>query len=94
MSEKIFGNIYKSKFSEYFQDLQMKQSIRNKEYNTNNTINDANEIQEEFRKELYNFFNNEFFKIFLCIIVELFKKNLKEILDVNIKIISKKMKKL
>ena len=33
----------------------MKQSTRNKEYDTNNTINDANEIQLEFKNELNDF---------------------------------------
>ena len=94
MSEKIFTNIYKAKFSEYFQNLQMKQSTRNKEYDTNNTINDANEIQEEFKKELNDFFSNEFFKIFLCIIIELFNNNLKEILDGNYKKDLKKNEKI
>ena len=82
---KNFESIYKAKFNDYFQELQMSQSMRNKEYNTNNTINDANEIKEDFKKELNDFFNNEFFKILLCLIIKLFIQNLKEILDGNYK---------
>ena len=63
----------------------MKQWNLNKIYNTNNQINDASEIEEEFKKELFGYFNNEFFKIYLCIIIKLFKDNLQKILEENFK---------
>ena len=85
LSSKLFEKIYKEKFQDYFHELQMKQSSLNKKYNTNNQINDAEEIDQEFKKELRNYFDNEFYKIYLCIIVKLFKGNLQKILEENFK---------
>ena len=85
LSSKLFEKIYKEKFQDYFHELQMKQSSLNKKYNTNNQINDAEEIDQEFKKELKNYFDNEFYKIYLCIIVKLFKGNLQKILEENFK---------
>ena len=84
-SSKTFEKLYKSKNQDYFHELQMKQIQLNNEYNTNNQINDASEIEEEFKKELFNYFENEFFKIYLCIIIKLFKDNLQKILEENFK---------
>ena len=98
ISKKVFETIYKSKFQDYFNDLQLQQNELNQKYKTNVQIFNAKEIKEEFIKELSEFFNNEFFKIFLCIIIYLFKNNLrnnlienyKKYLDENKKIISQK----
>ena len=98
ISKKVFETIYKSKFQDYFNDLQLQQNELNQKYKTNVQILNAKEIKEEFIKELSEFFNNEFFKIFLCIIIYLFKNNLrnnlienyKKYLDENKKIISQK----
>ena len=84
-SSKTFEKLYKSKNQDYFHELQMKQIKLNNEYNTNNQINNASEIEEEFKKELFNYFENEFFKINLCIIIKLFKDNLQKILEENFK---------
>ena len=84
-SSKTFEKLYKSKNQDYFHELQMKQIQLNNEYNTNNQINDASEIEEEFKKELFNYFENEFFKIYFCIIIKLFKDNLQKILEENFK---------
>lgn len=85
ISKKIFETIYKSKFQDYYNDLQLQQNELNKEYKTNIQMFDAKKIKEEFREDLLIFFNNEFFKIFLCIIINLFKNNLKNILIENYK---------
>ena len=85
LSSKLFEKIYKDKFQDYFHELQMKQSSLNKKFNTNNQINDAEEIDQEFKKELRDYFDNEFYKIYLCIIVKLFKGNLQKILEENFK---------
>ena len=84
-SFKTFQKLYKSKNKDYFHELSMKQWNLNKIYNTNNQINDASEIEKEFKKELFGYFNNEFFKIYLCIIIKLFKDNLQKILEENFK---------
>lgn len=85
ISKKVFETIYKSEFQDYFNDLQLQQNELNKEYKTNIQMFDAKKIKEEFREDLLNFFNNEFFKIFLCIIINLFKNNLRNILIENYK---------
>ena len=85
ISKKVFETIYKNKFQDYFNDLQLQQNELNKKFKTNVQIVDAKEIKEEFRKELFDFFNNEFFKIFLCIIINLFENNLRNILIENYK---------
>lgn len=85
ISGKIFETIYKSKFQDYYNDLQLQQNELNKEYKTNIQMFDAKKVKEEFREELLIFFNNEFFKIFLCIIINLFKNNLRNILIENYK---------
>ena len=84
-SYKTFVKLYKSKNQEYFHELQMEQMKLNKVYNTKNQINDAFEIEEEFKKELFGYFEKEFFKIYLCIIIKLFKENLQKILEENFK---------
>ena len=84
-SYKTFVKLYKSKNQEYFHELQMEQMKLNKVYNTENQINDASEIEEEFKKELFGYFEKEFFKIYLCIIIKLFKENLQKILEENFK---------
>ena len=63
----------------------MKQSQLNNEYNTNNQIRNASEIEKEFKQELFNYFNNEFHKIYLCIIIKLFKDNFKKFWKINLK---------
>ena len=85
LSSKLFENIYKAKFQDYFHELQMKQSSLNKKFKTHNQINDADEIDQEFKKELKDYFENEFYKIYLCIIVKLFKGTLQKILEENFK---------
>lgn len=92
-SIKTFEKIYKTKFQDYFYELQMKQSGLNKKYNTNNQIKDAKEIELEFQKELFGYFNNEFYKIYLCILTKLFKGNLQKILEINFKKIIKENEK-
>ena len=84
-SYKTFVKLYKSKNQEYFHELQMEQMKLNKVYNTINQINDASEIEEEFKKELFGYFEKEFFKIYFCIIIKLFKENLQKILEENFK---------
>lgn len=85
LTKKIFEDFYKKKFPDYYNDLQMQQNELNKEYGTNSQLFNGKEIKEEYRKELFVFFNNEFFKIFLCIIINLFKNNLRKILIENYK---------
>ena len=80
LSQKAFNAIFEEYFHGYYNELQLQHSSRNKEFETNVQIYDAKEIKEDFRKELLDFYNNEFFKIFICIIINLFKNNLKQIL--------------
>ena len=79
ISKKIFQEFNKSEFKDYYNELLFQQSKLNSEYDTNIQI-EADKVKEEFRKELFDCFTNEFFKIFLCIIINLFKNNLKKIL--------------
>ena len=88
-----FEHLCKNKFQDYFHDLMMKQSQLNNEYNTNNQIRNASEIEKEFKQELFNYFNNEFHKIYLCIIIKLFKDNLQKILEDKFKKIIKENEK-
>ena len=84
-SSKTFEKHYKSKNQDYFHELLMKQMKLNKIYRTNNQISDASEIEEEFKRELFGYYENEFFKIYLCIIIKLFNDNLQKILEENFK---------
>ena len=61
----------------------MKQSSRNKQFNTKSDIIDSSQIDKDFKEELFQFFKNEFFKYFYCIIFKLFMNNLKNILIQN-----------
>ena len=83
LSQKIFDNIYDKIYQKYFTDLRKQQSIRSKEFHTSNQIIDEDDIEKRFKKELNDFFKNEFFKYFFCIIIKLFMDNLKNILIDN-----------
>ena len=63
--------------------MRKQQSKRSKEFNTTNQIIDEAEIEKNFKEELFNFFKNEFYKYFFCIIINLFMDDLKIILIEN-----------
>ena len=63
--------------------MRKQQSKRSKEFNTTNQIIDEAEIEKNFKEELFNFFKNEFYKYFFCIIINLFMEDLKIILIEN-----------
>ena len=88
-----FDHLCKTKFQEYFHDLMMKQSQLNNKYDTNNQIRNASEIEDEFKQELFKYYNNEFHKVYLCIIIKLFKENLQKILEDKFKKIIKENEK-
>ena len=79
-SKKIFEKVFKKKFQDYLSDLQKKQSLINKEYGVNSQIIDVAETEQTFKEELFKYFNNEFYKNFFCIILKLFRTNLKNTL--------------
>jgi len=78
ISKNIFENKYKKLFNEYLSDLTLKQSSRNSEFNTKNDIINASQINNSFKDELFQFFQNEFFKYFFCVILYLFMNILKQ----------------
>ena len=83
-SKNIFEQkIYEKIYQKYFSDLRKQQSKRSKEFNTTNQIIDEAEIEKNFKEELFNFFKNEFYKYFFCIIINLFMDDLKIILIEN-----------
>ena len=84
-SNKTFERIFKIRFQNYLSDLQREQSLKNKEFDDNSQIIDVVGVENNFKDKLFIFFKNEFFKIFLCIILKLFMNNLKEILTMNYK---------
>jgi len=81
-NSKLFfeKDIYEKIYQKFFTDLRKQQSIRSKEFNTSNQIIDETEIEKNFKEELFIFFQNEFFKYFICIMIKLFMNNLKNIL--------------
>ena len=81
-NSKLFfeKDIYEKIYQKYFTDLRKQQNIRIKEFNLPNQIIDEEEIEKNFKKELFIFFQNEFFKYFICIMIKLFMNNLKNIL--------------
>ena len=83
MANKIFNNIWKENFNDFYNDLLVQSSERNKQFKTNVGIYDAKDIKNDYINSLSEFFNNEFSKIFLCIIINLFRDNLKDILIEN-----------
>ena len=88
-----FEHLCKTKFQDYFHDLMMKQSQLNNKYDTNNQIRNASEIEDEFKQELFKYYNNEFHKVYLCIIIKLIKENLQKILEDKFKKIIKENEK-
>ena len=68
--------IYKELYQNYSSDLRKQQSILSKQFNTTKQVIDEGEIDNNFKKELLDFFRNEFFKYFFCIIIKLFMQNL------------------
>lgn len=96
--EKFFSSRFEdynnSKFKDYYHELLMKQSALNQKYNTNNQIKNAKEIEEECKEELFKYFENECFKVYLCIIVRLFKGNLQNILEGHFKRVIKENEKI
>ena len=73
-------DIYEKIYQKYFTDLRKQQSIRSKEFKTSNQVIDEAEIEKNFKEELFIFFQNEFFKYFICIMIKIFMHNLKHIL--------------
>ena len=78
MSKSIFEVKYKKLFNEYLSDLTLKQSSRNYEFKTKNDIINASEINNSFKDGLFQYFQNEFFKYFFCVILYLFMNILKD----------------
>ena len=68
--------IYKELYQNYSSDLRKQQSKLSKQFNTTKQVIDEGEIDNNFKKELLDFFRNEFFKYFFCIIIKLFMENL------------------
>ena len=56
-----------------------------KKISKNNQLINKHEIEKNFKEKLLPFFKNEYFKIFFCIILKLFMKNLKDSLDIIVK---------
>ena len=80
-SKNIFKeNIYDKIYQKYFTDLRKQQRKRSKEFNTTNQIINEEDIEKNFTAELFDFFLDEFYKYFFCIIIKLFIDNLKNIL--------------
>jgi hypothetical protein len=73
-------DIYEKIYQKFFTDLRKQQCIRSKEFKTSNQIIDEDEIEKNFKEELFIFFQNEFFKYFICIMIKIFMHNLKHIL--------------
>ena len=91
-SLKLFEDNFKTNFRDYSFDLQAKLSELNERYNTNNQIKYSLE-KENFKKELFGYYQNQFYKIYLCIIIKLFKENMQKILEESFKRIIKENEK-
>ena len=91
-SLKLFEDNFKTNFQDYSFDLQTKLSELNERYNTNNQIKYSLE-KENFKKELFGYYQNQFYKIYLCIIIKLFKENMQKILEESFKRIIKENEK-
>ena len=77
-SNNIFEVKYKKLFNEHLSDLTLKQSSRNTEFKTKYDLINASEINNSFKKRLFQFFQNEFLKYFFCIILHLFMNIIKD----------------
>ena len=55
----------------------------NNKYDIINSIRNCPVIEEEFQQKLFNYFYDEFHKVYLSIIIKLFKKNLIKIRNNN-----------
>ena len=76
-SQNVFEKIFKKNFQDYYNDLQKEQSSKTNAFGVNCQIIDISETEKNFKEELFIYFNNVFFKNIFCIILKLFKNNLK-----------------
>jgi len=88
-SNKAFEKIFKKRYNIYLDELRAEQSEKNREYRDNTNILDTYNAEKNFKEKLLPYFKNEYFKIFLCIILKLFMNNLNDILQ---KIVQKELK--
>ena len=84
-SNKTFNKIFKKRLDDYLKELLKEQREKNIEFHDDDSIIDILEVENGFKEKLLPIFKNEFFKIFLCIILKLFINNLKEIFESIVK---------
>ena len=83
-SNKVFEKIFKERYNKYLEELLKEQKTKNEDFQDDRKLMDTSEIEKNYREKLNIYFKNEYFKIFFCIILNLFMNNLKDILDMHV----------
>ena len=82
---KSFEIIFEKRFDIYLKELFDEQTEKNREFKDNTQLINRHEVEKNFKERLLPYFKNEFFKIFICIILKLFMKNFQKSLDEIVK---------
>ena len=83
ISDYLINVIYSLNIQKYFYLLQVELCKLNNYWNTNLQINNFSEIENEFKTQIFNYFNNNFYQVFFYGIIKLFYDNLKDIINEN-----------
>ena len=83
ISDHLINVIYSLNIQKYFYLLQVELCKLNNYWNTNLQINNFSEIENEFKTQIINYFNNNFYQVFFYGIIKLFYDNLKDIINEN-----------
>lgn len=83
-SNKVFEKIFKERYNKYLEELLKEQKTKNEDFKDDRKLMDTSEVEKNYREKLIIYFKNEYFKIFFCIILNLFMNNLKDILDMYV----------
>ena len=82
---KSFEIVFEKRFDIYLKELFDEQTEKNREFKDNTQLINRHEVEKNFKERLLPYFKNEFFKIFICIILKLFMKNFQKSLDEIVK---------
>ena len=84
-SNKKFKKIFNKRNVIYLNELEKEQEDKQEEFNDKTQILNKSKAKDNFQKQLFAYYKNEFFKIFFCIILKLFMNSLNDNFDMYIK---------
>ena len=84
-SNKKFKKIFNKRNVIYLNELEKEQEDKQEEFNDKTQILNKSKAKDNFQKQLFAYYKNEFFKIFFCIILKLFMNSLNDNFDMYVK---------